>query len=239
MRQYIYGKNTVMSYLNKNGSNEIFICEGFKDRKIIDWLKNKHFTFHFIKEEEIRRLVGNVNHQGIIAARQAYQYLELQDLLNWSQNETNPTIAILDGIEDPHNFGAILRSADALGVRWIIIGEHRQVPLNATVSKVSTGAIDYVNVVKVNNLNQTIETLKKNGYWIVSSDGKGTCDYRDIDYNRKIAIVIGSEGRGISKLILKNSDYVAYIPMVGHVNSLNASNAAALFFAAALNTKGK
>lgn len=237
MKQYIYGKNTVLSYLKDNTSSEVFLLKGFKDQKILSFLEKNKIVFRYASESEFEKLVGDVNHQGIAAIRKDYSYYSLEELLNWSKDQDNPTIAILDGIEDPHNFGAILRSADALGIKWIIIGEHRQVLLNGTVSKVSTGAVDYVKVCKVTNLNQAIKSLKAHNYWIVASDGGGNIDYRDIDYKRNIAIVIGSEGRGISRLILQNSDYVAYIPMVGSVNSLNASNAATLFFAMAFNSK--
>ena len=136
---------------------------------------------------------------------------------------------MLDGINDPHNLGAILRSADAFGADGVIVKKHGQAPLNATVAKVSTGAIDFVPVCQVTNLTQTINELKKNGYWVVSSDGSAKMDLNDIDYKFPTVLVVGSEGEGISRLILENSDYITKINMVGHVNSLNASVACAIY----------
>jgi 23S rRNA (guanosine2251-2'-O)-methyltransferase len=135
---------------------------------------------------------------------------------------------ILDGIEDPQNFGAILRSVDAFGVDGVIIKKRNEVPLNATVAKVSTGAINWVKVAMVSNLSQAIQTLKDHGYWIVASDGSGKQDYDTVDYKSPIGLVVGSEGFGIAPLVLKNSDFIVKIPMTGHVNSLNASVASAI-----------
>ena len=142
---------------------------------------------------------------------------------------------MLDGLEDPHNLGAILRSVDALGGDGVIIGANRQVRLNSTVAKVSTGAIEYVPCAMVTNLNQAVQKLKDAGYWIVCSDGEARLDYREVDYNMKTCLIVGSEGFGVSKLLLKNSDFVVKIPMVGHVNSLNASVACALFLSQIYN----
>ena len=135
---------------------------------------------------------------------------------------------MLDCIADPHNLVAILRTCDALGVDGVIIKKRGEAPLNATVSKVSTGAINWVKVAEVTNLNQAIETLKKKGYWIVASDGEAKMNYDEVDYKSPICLIVGSEGFGISKLVLKNSDFIVKIPMFGHVNSLNASVSAAI-----------
>ena len=140
-------------------------------------------------------------------------------------------LLILDGIEDPHNFGAILRSADIFKVSAVIISKHNQIPLNSTVAKTSAGAINYVPVCLVNNLNQAIDKLKAEGYWVVSSDGNADTYYTDLKYDFKTALVMGSEGFGGSKLGLKNSDYSIKIPMHGKVNSLNASVAAGILLA--------
>ena len=140
-------------------------------------------------------------------------------------------IVMLDGIEDPHNLGAILRSADVFEASGIILPKHNSVSLNATVAKTSAGAINYVPVAIVNNLNQAIATLKNEGYWIVSTDGSATIDYSSIKYEFPVVVVIGSEGKGVSSLVLKNSDYIVKIPQFGHVNSLNASVAAGILLA--------
>ena len=140
-----------------------------------------------------------------------------------------PVVVLLDGINDPHNLGAILRSADIFGVSGVIIPKHNQVMLNATVAKTSAGAINFVPVAIANNLNQVISLMKKKGFWIVSSDGSATQNYQDIKYDFPVGLVVGSEGEGISSLVLKNSDYIVKIPMYGKVNSLNASVATGIF----------
>ena len=240
MKNYIYGKNTCRNAIYNNDTlANVYLCDGFKDQQIFDALKKNKVKYTYISPKKMDDLVGRVNHQGIVVEVNEYGYLELDELIECLSEKQYPTIAILDGIEDPHNFGAILRSGDALGVDGYIIAANRQVGLTNTVAKVSTGAIEYAKVAKVTNLKQAIDKLKDNGYWIVASDGSATMDYRDVDYNMKTGIIIGSEGKGIGPLLLKNSDYVTKIPMVGHVNSLNASVAASLYFAAIYNSRDK
>lgn len=238
MKNYIYGKNTCRNAIYNNDTLlNIYLCDGFKDQMIFDALKKKKMKYQYISPKQMDKLVGKVNHQGIVVEINEYEYLDLDELILLLKDKEYPAIAILDGIEDPHNFGAILRSGDALGIDGYIIASNRQVGLTSTVAKVSTGAIEYAKVAMVTNLNQAINKLKDNGYWIVASDGAATLDYREIDYKMKTGIIIGSEGKGIGPLLLKNSDYITKIPMVGHVNSLNASVAAALYFAAILEGK--
>lgn len=236
--EYIYGKNTVMNaIIHRDNLLEVILCENFKDEKIKNEIKKSKVKCSIKSLKEITHLVGNVNHQGIIAAVKDFAYLNLEQLLEKVDGVNNPTIAILDGIEDPHNFGAIIRSADAFGIDGMIIAKNNQVKVNGTVAKVSTGATQYVPIAMVTNLNQTILTLKEKGFWIVASDGSATMDYRQVDYQMKTGLIIGSEGFGISKLLLRNSDFIVKIPMIGHVNSLNASVASALFFAQIHNSK--
>ena len=185
----------------------------------------------YLSDAQLEHLAKSPNTQGYVAEVKDYASYALQDLIAAGKEKQYPLLLMLDGIEDPHNLGAIMRSADAFGVDGIILKSRGEAPLNATTAKVSTGAIEFVKVAEVNNLNQAIETLKKAGYWIVSTDGYSTTDYGEIDYKCPICVVIGSEGFGISKLVLKNSDFVVHIPMYGHVNSLNASNAAAILLA--------
>ena len=147
----------------------------------------------------------------------------MEEIIASSKSSTYPLLLMLDGIEDPHNIGAILRSADAFGVDGIIIKNRNEAPLNATVAKVSTGAISYVKVATVTNLTKAILKLQENGFWVVSADGSGKSNIDEIDYKCPICLVVGSEGFGISRLVLSKSDFVAKIDMVGHVNSLNAS----------------
>lgn len=152
-----------------------------------------------------------------------FEYCALSEILNVASGKKDSTVLVLDGIEDPNNLGAILRSCDAFGVDGVVIKSRGEVGLTPTVAKVSTGAISYVKVASVPNLSQALSELKDAGYWVVSSDGSATMSYEEVDYSGRIALVVGSEGFGISKLVLTRSDFVVKIPMVGYVNSLNAS----------------
>lgn len=233
MKHYIYGKNTCRNAIYNNDSlADVFLCEGFHDAAVLEALKRRKASYRFVSARELEKMVGPVHHQGIVVEIEEYGYWELKDLIDALEAVEYPAIAILDGIEDPHNFGAILRSGDALGIDGYIIAANRQVGLTPAVAKVSTGAVEYAKVARVTNLNQAIRELKDRGYWIVASDGNAAMDYRDVDYRMKTGVIIGSEGKGIGPLLLKNSDFVTKIPMVGHVNSLNASVAAALYFSA-------
>ena len=238
MKNYIFGKNSCRNAISHNETlKNVFLVDGFKDQEIFNALKKKKIHYDYLSSRELDKLVGKVNHQGIVIEINDYSYYELDNLIDELDAFEYPCIAILDGIEDPHNFGAILRSGDALGIDGYIIASNRQVGLTNVVGHVSTGAIEYAKVAKVTNLNHALTKLKERGFWIVASDGNASLDYRKIDYRMKTGIIIGSEGKGIGPLLLKNSDYVCKIPMVGHVNSLNASVAAALFFAAIYNSK--
>ena len=237
-KNYIFGKNTLANALEHNSSLKyVFATSSFKDERIFSLLKKKRIPFKIVSNKAISSLVGTVHHQGTVGEVEDYKYISLEELIKKNEDNPNSLLVILDGIEDSHNFGAILRSVDAFGASGVISGANRQVGLNSTVAKVSTGAIEYVDTCMVVNLNQTIKTLKDNGYWIVASDGEAKSDYRSIDYNTKIALIVGSEGFGVSKLLLKNSDFIVKIPMVGHVNSLNASVACALFLAQIYNKR--
>lgn len=166
------------------------------------------------------------NNQGIGAKVEDYELISLEEALQ--KPKQNKLYIMLDSLEDPHNLGAILRSSDAFGVDGIILPKNRSVKVNNTVAKVSTGAIEYVDVIDVTNLNQTIKTLKKNGFWIVGTDAETEQTISEINVDTDLCIVIGSEGKGISRLVKDNCDYTVKIPMIGHVNSLNASVSAAL-----------
>ncbi len=176
--------------------------------------------------------------QGIVLEIAEYKYADLNRVLKRVEEKENVTLVILDSLEDPHNLGAILRSADATGVDGIIIPKNRSVRLNDTVAKVSTGAIEHVDVCEVTNLNMTINDLKKLGFWVIGLELDGTIDYREQDYKGKIAVVVGSEGRGISKLVKENCDFLVRIPMYGKVNSLNASVSAGLLLYQILTSRG-
>ncbi len=229
---YIYGKNTVNESLKNNkGVSQIFLSNtlGEELNKFKKIAKEKHIKLSVLSNQEMNQRFGK-NNQGMVAEILEYKYKELSEVLNKTKSKNNVAIAILDGLEDPHNLGAIMRTADATGMDAIIIPKNRSVSLNSTVAKVSTGAIEHVDVVQATNLVQTINKLKENGFWIIGLDMDGSVDYKTQDYSGKIAVVIGSEGFGISRLVKENCDFNVHIPMYGHVNSLNASVSASLIF---------
>ena len=226
----VFGRNPVKEALCANRVVSILLSESFNDKTILELIKLHSIPTKRVSNAELDKKASGV-HQGVIAVIKPYEYLDLNEIIRRSKKVEVPVIVMLDGINDPHNFGAILRSADVFNASGIIIGKHNQVPLNSTVAKTSAGAINYVPVALVNNLNQAITKLKENGFWIVSTDGSASLDYSEIKYDFPACVVIGSEGSGVSKLIIKNSDYVVKIPQSGHVNSLNASVAAGILLA--------
>lgn len=234
----IYGKNTVTEALKtKKQITKIFMSSDLNDQNLVSLAKKAHVDIEFMPRGAMNKKFDG-NHQGIVAEVTEYEYKELSEVIK-KCSEKEAVIAMLDGLEDPHNLGAILRSADATCVDAIIIPKNRSVSLNATVAKVSTGAIEHVDVVQVTNLVMTIKELKKQGYWVIGLELDGSVDYRKQDYSGKIVVVIGSEGKGISRLVKEECDFCVNIPMYGHVNSLNASVSAAILFYEVLRNRGK
>jgi len=221
----ITGKNTVLeAYKAKRKIFEIYVLKG-TNVDIITTFKDTQLKVIELDKIGLNKILPPSN-QGIGALVEDYKYLSLQDALNIKKE--NKLLIMLDSIEDPHNLGAILRSADAFNVDGIIIPKNRSVKLNSTVAKVSTGAIEHVDVIEVTNLTQTIKTLKNSGFWVVGTAADTTQTIHDIDIDTNLCVVIGNEGKGISRLVKENCDYVVKIPMSGHLNSLNASVSAAL-----------
>lgn len=208
---YVYGRNVIKDYKNLK---KVYVQDSLKNSELV---KNINVPIKYLNKRELDKMVSG-NHQGIVGEVEDYKYFELNDL-------DNDVIVILDHLEDPHNLGAIIRTCEAAGFDNIIIPKNRSVSINGTVVKTSVGTIERVKIAQVTNLNNTIQTLKKKGYWIIGTDMIGT-DYKELDYNGKVAIVIGNEGAGISRLVKENCDFIATIPMNGQVNSLNASVAA-------------
>lgn len=223
----IYGKNPVRSAIGAGHVKVLYVSKRLQDDPIVMLAKRTSVIVREVDEHQLDQLSEHGVHQGFAALVSSYTSFSLEDILAQAK-KPYPLILVLDGIEDPHNLGAILRSADAFGADGVILKSHDGVQLNGTVAKVSTGAIDYVKVAVVTNLSQAIETMKEHGYWIVASDGSATQSYTAVDYASPIGLIIGSEGFGISPLVLKRSDFVVKIPMFGHVNSLNASVAAGI-----------
>lgn len=220
----VYGRNVAVELL-KNSKNvkKIILQDNFDDKKINSLVEKSKLPIEYNQKKEMDHLCQG-SHQGIILDIRDYQYAKLDEIIASNSN----FIVILDHIEDPHNLGAIIRTSEAAGVDAIIIPKDRQVQVNSTVMKTSAGALNNMKVVSVSNLVQSIEKLKENGFWIVGTALEDSVDYRTIDYSGKIALVIGNEGKGISRLVRESCDFVANIPMYGEINSLNASVASGI-----------
>ena len=227
----IYGKNPVIEAINARKALKVFLVHNFNDQKVLNLIKDNKLPVVNISPNEMEKMCDGGVHQGLAAELKPYQTVSLEEIIIKAKKKNKKIIVMLDNINDPHNLGAILRSADVFEAAGIVLPKHNSVSLNATVAKTSAGAINYVPVAVVNNLNQAIKTLKEEGYWVVSTDGSATIDYSSIKYDFPVVVVIGSEGKGVSPLVLKNSDYIVKIPQFGHVNSLNASVAAGILLA--------
>ncbi|ETT80654.1 MULTISPECIES: 23S rRNA (guanosine(2251)-2'-O)-methyltransferase RlmB [Bacillus] len=230
--EYIIGRNPVIEALRSGRDiNKIWIAEGAAKGQVqivLALAKENKIILQHAPKKKLDQLVEG-NHQGVIAQVAAYQYVELEDLFKVAEKRNeDPFFLILDEIEDPHNLGSIMRTADATGAHGIIIPKRRAVGLTASVAKASTGAIEYIPVARVTNLSRTIDELKERGLWIAGTDAKGKTDYRNLDGTMPIGLVIGSEGKGMSRIIGEKCDFLITLPMVGKVTSLNASVAASL-----------
>lgn len=230
--EWIIGKNPVTEALKSGRSiNKIFIADQTNARsaqQIQGLAKQNGVIVKRVPRKKIDQLVEG-NHQGIAASIAAYNYASLDDLFTIAEaKQEDPFFLILDEIEDPHNLGSILRTADAAGVHGVIIPKRRAVGLTATVAKTSAGAIEYVSVARVTNIAQTIEELKERHVWVVGTEAEASKDYRELEGNLPIALVIGNEGKGISRLVKEKCDWTIRLSMLGQVTSLNASVAASL-----------
>lgn len=227
----ICGRNPVIEALKSDSPlDTIYIDGSGGSLNLIRRLaKEKGIVVKDADEKKLSRLSGGASHQGVVAEGACGQYVSLDDILSISREKgTKPFIIICDEIEDPHNLGAIIRTAETAGADGVIIPKRRSASLNATVFKTSAGAASYVPVARVSNLASCIDTLKDNGVWIYGTDASGT-DYCDTNLTGSVALVIGSEGFGISKLIQQKCDFMIKLPMAGKINSLNASVAAGIF----------
>jgi 23S rRNA (guanosine2251-2'-O)-methyltransferase len=207
--------------------------------EIIHLAQTKGIPIEYIEPQAIDRLSETGATQGILAYASAKEYVELEELLAISKEKNEPPLlVILDGVEDPQNLGAILRTAEASGIHGVVVREKRAVGLTPIVEKASAGALEYVSVARVVNISQTIRTLKQNNIWVVGIDQSGDTNYTRVDYKTSTAIVIGGEGKGLSDLVKKNCDFLAFIPMKGKISSLNASVAAGVVMYEALKQRG-
>lgn len=226
----IEGRNAVLEAFRSGKTiDKLFVLDGCQDgpvKSIIREAKKTDTIINFVDKERLDRLAGTGHHQGVVAQAAAYEYAEVEDILKAAKDRDEaPFIFILDEIEDPHNLGAIIRTANQAGAHGVIIPKRRAVGLTATVAKTSAGAINYTPVAKVTNISKTIEDLKKQGMWFVCADMDGTTMY-DLNLTGPIGLVIGNEGSGVGRLVKEKCDFVASIPMKGDIDSLNASVAA-------------
>ena len=226
----IEGRNAVMEAFRSGKTiDKLFVLEGCQDGPVrsITREAGKHDTIvNFVRKERLDQLSETGKHQGVIAFAAAYEYAKVEDMLKRAEEKGEPPFLILlDNIEDPHNLGAIIRTANLAGAHGVVIPKRRAVGLTATVAKTSAGAINYTPVAKVTNLSSTIKELKERGLWFVCADMDGTAMY-ELDLKGPIGLVIGSEGDGVSKLVRENCDFTVAIPMAGEIDSLNASVAA-------------
>lgn len=223
----IEGRNAVLEAFRSGKTiDKLFVLDGCKDgpiQSIMREARKSDTVVNFVTKERLDQISETKKHQGVIAYAAAYHYVEVEDILNCAREKGEPPFLILlDNIEDPHNLGAIIRTANLVGAHGVIIPKRRAVGLTATVVKASAGAINYTPVAKVTNLSQTMKELKKEGIWFVCADMDGTTMY-DLDLTGPMGLVIGNEGEGVSKLVKENCDFVASIPMKGDIDSLNAS----------------
>jgi 23S rRNA (guanosine2251-2'-O)-methyltransferase len=231
-KDYIIGKNPVMEALRaERDINKILIAESSQRgqmQPLIQLAKEANVIVQFVPKKKIDQ-ISDENHQGVLAYVAAYQYAEMDDLFAAAEKKNEPPFfLLLDEIEDPHNLGSIMRTADAVGAHGIIIPKRRAVGLTATVAKASTGAIEHIPVVRITNMARTIDELKERGIWIAGTDASGKQDYRQFDGTLPLGLVIGSEGKGMGRLVRDKCDFLINLPMAGKVTSLNASVAAAL-----------
>lgn len=227
----VAGRNAVMELLkSEKDINKLYIEHGERHGSINEIIaKAKEARIVMVEVDKAKLDQMAENHQGVVAIVPPFNYSELEDILNDAKEKgEDPFVLILDGIEDPHNLGSIIRTAETAGVHGIIIPKRRNVAVNSTVVKVSTGATSYVKIARVNNLNDTIRKLKDAGLWVIGTDGDADTLYYNQDLKGPLAIIIGSEGFGMSKLVKENADILIKIPMKGQITSLNASVSAGI-----------
>lgn len=229
----IEGRNSVIELLESGRDvNKILIAKGEKHgsiHKIIAMAKERKILINEIERNKLNQMAQTPNHQGVIAIVPPFNYCEVEDILEVAkQKNEKPFLLLLDGIEDPHNLGSIIRTAETAGIHGIIIPKRRAASVNSTVNKVSAGAVSYMKIARVNNLNETIRYLKEQDIWICGTDADTKIEYTKQDYKMPIAIVIGSEGFGMSRLVKENCDFLVKIPMKGKITSLNASVSAGI-----------
>ena len=240
----VEGRNAVLELLETDRDiNKIYIQSGEKHgsiNKIIAIAKSKKILLVEVDKNKINQMSQTENHQGVIAVVPPFNYVDVEDILFYAKTrQEDPFVVILDRIEDVHNLGSIIRTAETAGVHGIIIPKRESASVNAIVEKVSAGAVEHMKIARVNNLNETIKTLKENGLWICGTDMDTDTYYYNQDLTGPLAIVIGSEGYGMSRLVKENCDFLVKIPMKGKITSLNASVSAGIVIYEAVKQRNK
>ncbi len=226
MAQYVYGKNVVRQMLNDHAEIKT-IWMAADDREISSMAQQNHIAVKKTDRKTLTRMTGTDRHQGIAALVEDYKLYSVDEMISSVPQGQYGLIIMLDELEDPHNLGAVLRTADAVGATGVIFKKTHAVGLTPTVAKVSAGAIDTVKCAAVTNLSRTLDDLKKKGYWAVGADMDGQ-DYRTLNYDFNTVLIIGNEGKGISRLLSEKCDYIVSLPMAGKISSLNASVSAGI-----------
>lgn len=221
------GRNAVMEALKGSSRiNRLMVADGSSEgsiRELIAVAKEKGVPVQFLERSKLDSMAKGIRHQGVLAQVSPVEYVELEDILSKArEKQEDPFIILLDELEDPHNLGAILRSADAAGAHGVLIPKRRSCPLSATVAKTSAGAVEHVPVARIGNIVQTIKALKEEGLWVAGADMDGK-NYYEADLTGPLLLVVGSEGQGIGRLVKEQCDFIVRIPMLGAINSLNAS----------------
>ena len=229
----LVGRNAVTEALKAGRSiNKILVAEGDHEgsvREIIALAKEHGVTFQTVARSKIDAIAPGMRHQGVLAYVAPVDYVDLDEILKRAEEKGEaPFLLLLDELEDPHNLGALLRTADATGVHGVLIPKRRAVPLTATVAKTSAGAIEYVPVARIGNIAQTLKKLKEKGFWVAGADMDGSQNYYEADLTGPLVLVVGSEGKGMSRLTKEQCDFIVKMPMVGKINSLNASVAGSI-----------
>jgi 23S rRNA (guanosine2251-2'-O)-methyltransferase len=238
----LIGRNAVIEALKHGrGINKILLAEGDREgsvNEIVALAKERGIMLQTVARTKLESLAAGQRHQGVLAYVAPVPYVELDDILARAADKGEPPfLLLLDELEDPHNLGALLRTADAVGVHGVLIPKRRSVPLTSTVAKTSAGAVEYVPVARIGNIAQTLRALKEKGIWAVGADMAGTDDYYDADLTGPLVIVVGSEGKGISRLVKETCDFLVRIPMQGKINSLNASVAGSILLYESLHQR--
>ena len=235
MAQYLYGKNVVKQLLyDKSDIQKLYLA--IKDSQIEQLALKNHLKIEIVDKAFLDKVCKSTNHQGVAVLKNEYKEYTVEQIVESAKGH-NGLIVMLDELNDPHNLGAILRTCDCVGADGVIIKKNNAVGLNSTVAKVSVGAIDTVKVASVTNLTKTIDYLKKQGYWVYGTGFEKAIDYREPDYDHNVVVVIGNEGKGITRLVKDNCDYIVKLPMVGKISSLNASCATAVLLYEVFNKR--